>query len=116
MPRYLTIYTAVETGEPPTQQKMDTMGAYIEKKFAEGVLISTEGCLPSALGARVRLNDDSEYAVSDGPFTESKEIVGGFAILKCNDKAHAIEEAKSFMDIAGPGTVEVRELYDEPAA
>ncbi len=66
---------------PPTEQEMATMGKLVEQGFKEGWLLATEGCLPSKLGARVR-RSGSNINVTDGPFTESKEVVGGFAILK----------------------------------
>ena len=114
MPRFLTIYRSAETGEPPTPEMIETMNAYIEQKAAEGVLISTEGCQSSAQGAKLRLSN-GDYAVTDGPFAEAKEIVGGFAILQCNSKEQAIEECKSFMQVAGDGETEIRELYEAPA-
>jgi hypothetical protein len=77
--RFLCIYKpAAKEGIPPTPEMMETMGKFIEQAFKEGDLLSTEGCLPSALGPRVR-NSGGNYTVTDGPFTESKEIVGGFA-------------------------------------
>ncbi len=76
-----------------------------------GWLVGTEGCLPSALGARVRLSA-GKLTVTDGPFTESKELVGGFAILKTNSKAEAIELAKRFLPVAGDGECELRQIYE----
>ena len=112
--RFLTIYKSVERGTPPTQKEMADMGKYIEEMAKKGVLLSTEGCLPSAKGARVRLSN-GKISVTDGPFTESKEVVGGFAILQCKSKAEAIELCKSFLKVAGDGESEIRELYEVPA-
>ena len=67
--------------------------------------------LPSALGARVRLSNDT-LTVTDGPFTESKEVIGGLAILRANSKAEAIEIAKQFLRQAGDGECELRQLYE----
>ena len=76
--RFLCIYKPAKAeGAPPTPEMMETMGKFIEQSFKEGFLLSTEGCLPSALGARVR-STGGRYIVTDGPFTETKEIVGGF--------------------------------------
>ena len=93
--RFLSIYKSRETGEMPSAQHMADMERLIEKFMKTGELVSTEGCLPTALGARVRL-DGSAVTVTDGPFTESKEVVGGFAILEAKSKAQAIELSKSF--------------------
>ena len=112
--RFLSIYKSVETGQPPTQAEMARMGALIEKFMKSGELLATEGCLPTALGARVR-KDGSKVTVKDGPFTESKEVVGGFAILQARSKAHAIELAKEFLEVAGEGECEIRQIYEAPA-
>src|SRR5580704_3038733 len=79
--RYLCLYKpAKKEGVPPTPQEMAEMGKLIEDMTREGVMLATEGCTPTAMGAKVRLAD-GKFTVSDGPFTEAKEIVGGFAIL-----------------------------------
>lgn len=113
--RYLSIYKAPERNAPPSQEEMERMGRYIEESLKKGVLISTEGCLPSALGARVR-RADGKTTVIDGPFTEAKEVVGGFAILEATSKAHALELAREFLAFVGEGECEVRQLYEAPAA
>jgi len=112
--RYLAIFKTVERNQPPTQEEMDRMNALIQEMLAEGTLITTEGCLPSALGARVR-RSGSEITVTDGPFTESKEVVGGFAILEARDRTHVIELTKRFLAVAGEGESEIRQLYEAPA-
>jgi len=111
--RFLSIYKSVERGVPPTQQEMDRMGKLIEEGMKAGYLLSTEGCLPSAMGARIR-QSDGKVSVTDGPFTESKEVVGGFAILQANSKAEAIEFVKKFLQVVGEGECELRQLYEEP--
>ena len=84
--RFLCIYKPGKIeGTPPTPEMMEKMGKFIEQSFKEGFLLSTEGCLPSALGARVRFAG-GKYSVTDGPFTESKEIVGGFALIQAESK------------------------------
>jgi hypothetical protein len=111
--RFLSIYKSVETNEPPTQAEMDRMGQLIEEGMKAGYLLGVEGCLPTAKGARVRL-DQGRVTVVDGPFTEAKEVVGGFAILQAASKAEAIEYVRKFLFVAGDGECEVREIYDAP--
>ena len=65
-----------------------------------GYLLASEGCMPKAMGARVRLSD-GKMTVSDGPFTEAKEVIRGFAILRANSKAEAVELAKQFLQVVG---------------
>ena len=91
------------------------MGKLVEEAMKAGWLLSTEGCLPSAKGARVRLSD-GKFTVTDGPFTEAKELIGGFAIIQANSKEDAIEHTKYFLQVAGGGETEIRQLYEAPAA
>ncbi|HEV2397809.1 MAG TPA: YciI family protein [Candidatus Sulfotelmatobacter sp.] len=109
--KFLSIYKHVERNTPPSAEEMQTMGKLVEQGFKEGWLIATEGCLPTALGAKVR-RDGSRLNVTDGPFTEAKEVVGGFAILKANSKAEAIQLAKDFLKVAGEGECEIRQIYE----
>jgi len=90
---------------------MEIMGKLIEEGMKAGWLLATEGCLPSALGSRVR-RSNGKLSVTDGPFTEAKEVVGGFAILKANSKEEAIELTRRFLKVAGDGECELRQLYE----
>jgi hypothetical protein len=89
------------------------MGKLIEEGMKAGWLLGTEGCLPSALGARVR-SSGGKITVTDGPFTESKEVVGGFALLQANSKEEAIQLARNFLSAVGDGECELRQLYEAP--
>jgi hypothetical protein len=109
--RFLSIYKTVERSTPPTPDEMKVMGKLIEEGMRSGWLLATEGCLPTALGARVR-RSEGNVTVTDGPFTETKEVVGGFAILKANSKEEAIELAKTFLGHVGQGECELRQLYE----
>lgn len=109
--RFLSIYMCPERKTPPTAEEMATMGKLVEDWMKSGKLLATEGCMPSSLGARVRV-EDSKFSVSDGPFTETKEVVGGFAILDAPSKELAIGYVKEFLKVVGQGTCELRQLYD----
>lgn len=109
--RFLSIYKTAETGVPPTPEEMARMNGLVEEMTSKGVLLATEGCLPSALGARVRLSA-GKVTVTDGPFTESKELVAGFAILEAGSKEEAIELTRRFLGIAGDGECEIRQLFE----
>ena len=112
--KFLCIYKpAKPEGGLPSPEDMAKMGAYIEESLKSGVLVATEGCMPSALGAKVR-RTDGKFTVTDGPFAEAKEVVGGFAVINANSKEHAIEITRSFMNVAGDGEVEVRQVYEVP--
>ena len=111
--RYLSIFKSVETGVPPSPEEMARMGKLVEEGMKAGYLLAVEGCLPSATGVRVRRNNGS-MTVTDGPFTESKEVVGGFAILQARSKAEAVELTRQFLGGAGDGECERRELSEGP--
>lgn len=111
--RFLSIYKCTERTAPPSPQEMANVGKAIEEGIKSGRLISTEGCLPSALGARVRISNGT-ITVTDGPFTEAKEVIGGFAILNAESKEQAIEQAKEFLQMMGEGETEVRQLFEAP--
>ena len=111
--KFLTVYKAAETGVPPTPEKIAEMGQLIDEMRTKGVLLSTEGCLPSALGARVRLSG-GKLTTTDGPFTESKEVIGGFALIEVPSKAEALRWTERFLRVAGDGESEIRQIYDGP--
>jgi hypothetical protein len=112
--RFLSIYKSMETGALPTADEMARMGQLVEDGMRAGHLLAVEGCLPSAAGARVRRTNGS-VTVTDGPFVESKEVVGGFAILQAGSKEEAIELARQFLQVAGDGECELRQLFDADA-
>ena len=117
--RIMTIYRPadqkrVEGGAPPTQKELEEMGKFIQELAASGVLIATDGLKPSSKGARVRLSG-GKFTVTDGPFTESKELIAGFAIMQVESMDQAKELAKRFLKVAGDGESEIRLMYDEPA-
>jgi hypothetical protein len=90
---------------------MAEMGAFIEELTTSGALLATEGCQPSSKGARVRLSK-GKLTVTDGPFAETKELIGGFAIIQAKSKEEAIELTKRFLKVAGDGESEIRLLHE----
>src|SRR6187431_2656336 len=108
--RFLSIYSHKETNTPPSPEEIGRMQKLVEEGMKAGWLLSTEGCLPSAKGARVR-RANGKTTVTDGPFTESKELVAGFAILEAASKQHAIELTERFLAVAGGGECEVRQVF-----
>jgi hypothetical protein len=86
---------------------MEEMGAMLEDATKAGVLVATGGLAPTAMGAKITLKD-GEFTVIDGPFTEAKELIGGWALLECRDLEEAIEWSKRFVSVVGEGEVRVR--------
>jgi hypothetical protein len=111
----MTLYKpGKESDAPPTQQEMADMGQLIEEMAKAGVLIATDGLQPSSKGARVRISG-GKFTVTDGPFTETKELVAGYAIIQANSKEEAIELTKRFLRVVGEGESEIRLMHDVPA-
>ncbi|MFF7950014.1 YciI family protein [Streptomyces griseorubiginosus] len=117
MPRYLSMVQIDEKTAPaggPSEALMQRMGELIEEMTKAGVLLDTAGLTPTAQGARVRW-EKGELSVTDGPFTEAKEVVGGYAIVQAKDMAEAIEWTKRFLKVHEEHwtvTCEVREIAE----
>lgn len=98
--RYLSLVRIRETGQMPSERLMTDMAALIEQMTREGSLLDTAGLRPTAEGARVRLHG-GQLSTTDGPFTESKEVIGGYAILEAASMAQAVEHTRRFMALHG---------------
>jgi hypothetical protein len=97
----------------------EAMGEFVGAGFKSGVIIDTAGLKPTADGSRVQLRGH-KITVTDGPFTETKEIIGGYALMEMKSRAEALEYATKFMDLHRQhwpefeGECEVRQLEDNP--
>lgn len=102
-----------EGGPPPKPEAFAAMQKYNEELVNAGILLAAEGLAPTSKGARVKFNGD-ERTVIDGPFTETKELVAGFMIIKANSLDEAIEWVKRGPNVSpdGKGLVEIRKLMD----
>ena len=99
--RFLSMIRIEEnTGKVPSEQLMHDMGKLIEEMTREGTLIRTAGLRPTAEGTRVRLRR-GKLSTMDGPFTEAKEVIGGFAILEAPTIQEAVELTKRFLRVHG---------------
>ncbi len=104
-----------ESGPPPAL--MQAMGEFVQRSLKNGTLVDTGGLLPSKEGARVRLSK-GEITTTDGPFSEAKEVIGGWAIIDVSSKEEAIRVATEFMDLHRKhwpefeGESEVRPMFD----
>ena len=112
--RFLSMVRIDETtGQKPSEQLLADMGQLIEELTRSGHLISTAGLRPSAEGARVRLQRGGQLSVLDGPFTETKEVIAGYAILEAASRDEAIALTKRSLKAHGTDwdvTCEVRQL------
>jgi hypothetical protein len=95
---------------PPSPDMYAKMGAFIEEATKAGVLVATGGLGPLDDATRVRY-DGTNFTILDGPFSEAKELVGGWALMETRDKDEAIEWTKRFLSIAGPGESTIRPVF-----
>jgi len=117
--KYLTFIRHSESNRQsgPPAALMEAMGKFVEKSLKDGSLVDTGGLLPSKDGVRVRLAN-GRITVTDGPFTETKEVIGGWAILKADSKSEAVRIATEFMELHRKywpefdGESEVRPMFD----
>ena len=103
--------------QAPPPALMEAMGKFVQKSIAEGVVVDTGGLLPSKDGVRIRL-EGGKITVKDGPFTESKEVIGGWVILNVPTLADAVRISTEFMELhrkywpGFDGESEVRQMFD----
>ena len=102
-----------EAGPPPKPEAFVAMQKYNEEAVKAGILLAAEGLTATSKGKRVKFSGDKRTVI-DGPFTESKELVAGFSIIKVESMEEAIEWVKrapnTFLD--GEVVVEIRKLMD----
>ena len=113
--RFISIFTHEPVNRGPTEAEMAAMGKLIEDGMKAGWLVATEGVSFGAAGVRVHRNGAGKITVTDGPFAEAKEVIGGYALLKANSKEEIVKHTKRFLEVAGQGTCEIYQLYEMPA-
>ncbi|HTA07801.1 MAG TPA: YciI family protein [Streptosporangiaceae bacterium] len=94
---------------PPNQEMYERMGAFVEEATKAGVLLATGGLVPPDEGTKIKYSG-GQYTILDGPFTEAKELVGGWALMECRDKDEAVEWTKRFLAIVGEGESTIRQV------
>jgi hypothetical protein len=117
--KYLTFIRHPESfrESPPPQELLEAMGKFIEQCSKDGTLVDTGGLLPSKDGLRVRLAR-GKITVMDGPFTETKEVIGGWAILEAESREQVLRVSTEFMELhrrywpGFEGECEVRPMFD----
>jgi hypothetical protein len=92
---------------------MATMGKLIEDGMKAGWLVATEGVNFGTTGVRVQ-KSAGKITVTDGPFVETKEVIGGYALLKAANKDEVVELTRQFLNVVGQGTCEIYQLYEMP--
>ncbi len=112
--RILSILTRPETApRVPTQDEMERPGALISELMSDGSLIDTGGIMPGLLEMKIARRA-GDYSIVDGPFSEAKEVVGGYLLFELPDRAAAIAFTRRFLDVAGDVTCYLHELFVYP--
>ena len=122
--RYMMIVKAnkdSEAGSPPNPELIAAIANLADEAAARGAMVAAGGLLPSSQGVRIRVAG-GKTSVIDGPFAETKELVGGFAIFDLKSREEAIESGRQFMqvhaDILGlsyEGELEIRPMFETAA-
>jgi len=101
-----------EAGKMPSQELLAAMGKYNEELVKAGIMLSGEGLHPSSKGARVRFSGN-KLIFSDGPFTETKELIAGFWLWQVKSKEEAIEWVKRCPNpLDGEAEIEIRQVFE----
>ena len=102
-----------EAGKMPSPELLSAMGKFNEELTEAGLMITGEGLRPSAKGARVSFGGDGDRTVTDGPFTETKELIAGFWLLQVDSFDEAVEWMKRCPNPHHePGEIEIREVAE----
>lgn len=113
--RFISIFTYESTNPHPTEAQMTSMGKLIADGMKAGWLIECEGVHFGTTGIRVNKNAGGKVIVTDGPFAETKEVIGGYALLNAPSREAAVEHTRSFLEHVIQGTWEIYQLFEMPA-
>ncbi len=116
--RYMMMIKATrdsEAGVPPNPELVAAVGTFAQELMNSGVVVATGGLQPSSTGTRIQFLG-GKRTVIDGPFSEAKELIGGFAIVEAKSKEDAFAVANRFVDLhvkfGIDGEVEIRPMFD----
>jgi hypothetical protein len=117
--RFMMLVKSTENSGPPPKALMDAIASLAQDTTKAGTMIETGGLAPSSMSTRVRISDGKIISL-DGPFAETRELVGGYAIFEFNSKQEAIESALQFMELhrkhwpGWEGETEIRQIFTMP--
>ncbi|MEP6654521.1 MAG: YciI family protein [Myxococcales bacterium] len=110
--KFISIFTQQPTGRRPTEAEMAAMGNLIEQAMKEGWLLATEGVSFGGVSVKVhKPGPEGDITVTDGPFAEAKEVLGGYALLKAGSREEVVALCRRFLNVTGQGTCQVYELF-----
>ena len=115
--KFMTLVKGAENAGPPPQALIDAIGRLGMEAGKSGVMVDMGGLMPSGVGARVRVAK-GKLTITDGPFTEAKEVVGGYAVYSVGSREEAIEWTRRFMEAhrehwpGWEGETELRQIWE----
>jgi hypothetical protein len=112
--KFISIFTHEPVNRGPTEAELGAMGKLVEDAMKEGWLLATEGVSFGQTGVRVHRSAAGKVTVTDGPFSEAKEVIGGYALLRAANKEEIVKLTRRFLDVAGQGTCEIYPLFEMP--
>jgi len=113
--RFMMLVKSAENGAAPPHELMEAIAKLSEQETKEGKLVASGGLTPTAMSSRVRLSS-GKLVLLDGPFTETKEVVGGYAVMEFHSREAAVQSAVEFMELhkkhwpGWEGETEVRQI------
>lgn len=117
--RYMIMLKMRDDVGPPTNELMEAMGSQMEELFKSGVMVDAGALLPSSATTRIRLTD-GKVSVTDGPFTEATELVGGYSIVEVGSRDEALQLGRRLIEMhqqhwpGWEGEAEVRQFTEQP--
>jgi hypothetical protein len=114
--RFMMLVKSAENPGPPPKELMDAIGKLSEESVKNGTIVDSGGLMPSSMSTRVRVSR-GQITSTDGPFTEAKEVVGGYAIFELKSKQEALDGALRFMELhrkhwpGWEGETEIRQVF-----
>jgi hypothetical protein len=114
--KFMMLVKHAENQGPPPKELMDAIASLGDEAVKEGTMLGSGGLAPTAQSTRVRVSK-GQLTVTDGPFTEAKEVIGGYAQFELKSKEEAIEGAVRFMELhkkhwpGWEGETEIRQMF-----
>ncbi|WP_437564503.1 YciI family protein [Sorangium sp. So ce542] len=109
--KFLMTFASNPSAPPPSPETLAKLGEYTQRMLASGTVLLTGGLVRPSHGIQIK-NEGGKVTVTDGPFTESKELIDGFAVVNANSKEEAIALSSEFMQIVGDGHGEILQMFE----
>jgi len=113
--RFISIFTHEPSNREQPQAELESIGRLVEEGMKAGWLLATEGVNFGSKGLRLHKARGAGITITDGPFAEAREVLGGYALMKADSRQEVIALTRRFLDTVGQGTCELYELYEMPA-